>query len=398
MRVNVRFIIMNAVKLKKPIWQIGLGLGLLLEMTLAGSAIIHGMRQSRQPQASPTAIAAPRVVALGRLEPVSEILSIATPLALEGDRLAELSVKVGDAVKTGQVLAVLDSRDRLEKLAEQAQEQVQIAESQLAQVKAGAKRGEIAAQQATIAQLEAELSGETAAQAATLSKLRAELANAQSEFDRYESLYQAGAISASEQAAKRLTLSTAQAQLNEAEANQNRTANTLQAQIEAARATLNQIAEVRPEDIAVAQAEVTRATTAAKVAAAELDQAFVRSPTAGQVLKVLVRPGEKIEGGIVELGQTEEMIVVAEVDESDIEKIKIGQSASVTGSAFGKTLQGQVSEIAQAVSKQSVFSNQPGANLDARVVEVRVALTPQSSQMVKNLANLQVQVAIETGE
>ena len=42
-----------------------------------------------------------------------------------------------------------------------------------------------------------------------------------------------------------------------------------------------------------------------------------------------------------------------------------------------------------------MFSNQPGENLDSRVVEVKIRLTPQDSKKVAGLTNLQVQTAIE---
>ncbi|EHC12976.1 hypothetical protein [Fischerella thermalis] len=56
----------------------------------------------------------------------------------------------------------------------QAKEQVKIAQAKLAQVKAGAKTGEIQAQQANISRLQAEQATEIQAQTATIARLRAE--------------------------------------------------------------------------------------------------------------------------------------------------------------------------------------------------------------------------------
>ena len=226
-------------RLQNPAFVIGIGLVVLA----IGGGIFYGLRQRTSILGAevPVSLSTPQVVALGRLEPSSEVISLSAPLALQSDRLAELKVKVGDAVEAQQVVAVLDSRNRLEKLLAEAQEQVQIAEKKLAQVTAGAKQGEINAQRATVVQLQAELSGEMTAQAAALARLQAALNNAQADFDRFESLYQAGAISASDQDAKRLALRSAQAQFDEAKANRSRIVNTLQAQIKSAQATLNQI-------------------------------------------------------------------------------------------------------------------------------------------------------------
>lgn len=67
-------------------------------------------------------------------------------------------------------------------------------------MKVGAKSGEIQAQQATIARLEAELSGSIATQNAALAKLneviarwQSEVNNSRTEYNRYEQLYQQGA-------------------------------------------------------------------------------------------------------------------------------------------------------------------------------------------------------------
>ena len=66
-------------------------------------------------------------------------------------------------IKPGDVIAVLDSRDRLQAALNQSQEQVRVAEANLALVKAGAKTGEIQAQQAAIARIQIERGNNIAA-------------------------------------------------------------------------------------------------------------------------------------------------------------------------------------------------------------------------------------------
>jgi HlyD family secretion protein len=63
----------------------------------------------------------------------------------------ELRVEEGDSVDAGQIIAVLDSRDRLQDAVRRVEEEVRSAQARLAQVQSGAKVGEIQAQQATIA-------------------------------------------------------------------------------------------------------------------------------------------------------------------------------------------------------------------------------------------------------
>jgi HlyD family secretion protein len=88
------------------------------------------------------------------------------------------------------------------------------------------------------------------------------------------------------------------------------------------------------------------------------------------------------------------MQVVAEVYQSEIQKVRQGQSATITSEAFGEELRGTVHEIGMEVSRQSTFSNQPGENLDQRIVKVRIRINPEESQRIAGLTNLQVQVAI----
>ena len=382
-------------KSSKP-WLIGL---LVTATTLTGATFLWKISNSELDKSSPPIQATPiirKVTALGRLEPETEVINLFPPLALDGDRLDRLLVKRGDWVEAGEVVAVLASRDRLQTALEEAQKEVAVAQTKLAQVKAGAKTGEITAQQAQINRLEAELQGQMTAQKAAVARWQSEVRTAKAEYQRYESLYQDGAISASERDNKRLVWETAQAQLEEALATENRTITTLEAQIAAAKATLNRIAEVRPVDVETARAEVERPIASVKRAETELAQAYVRTPIAGQILTIHTHPGETIdeEYGIAELGQTEQMVVVAEVYQTDINKVSLGQNAVITSNLFSEKLQGKVSEIGLQVTRQNVFSNQPGENLDRRVVEVKILLTPEDSQRVAGLTNLQVQTAI----
>ncbi|MBD1868067.1 ABC exporter membrane fusion protein [Oculatella sp. FACHB-28] len=336
------------------------------------------------------------IVALGRLEPETEVTKVSVPATLSNDRVAQLLVKRGDRVQANQVIAILDSYDRLQGALLEAEQQVAVAQAELAQVRAGAKSGEIEAQQAEIGRLQAELAGETRRQQATLASLEAEVNNARSEYNRYQSLYQEGAISASQFDQRRLAFQKAQAQFNEGKANQSRTTDTLQAQIESARANLNRIAEVRPIDVQTAQAKVEQAIAVAQRAKADLRQAEVRSPQAGQILEIYAKAGEVVnEKGIADLGQTRQMRVVAEVYQSDIKEIRIGQQAVITGEPFSGELRGTVEEIGLQVSQQEIFNNQPGENLDQRVVKVRIRLNAAGSDQVSGLTNLQVQVAIQ---
>ena len=359
------------------------------------------VRIDRAEQAQLEAAAAPRVptvTALGRIEPQGELIELSAPTASQGSRVAEITVEAGDFIEQNQLVAVLDSRARLEAALQKAEENVQIERAQLAQVRAGAKSGEIQAQVAEVARLEAAREADIATQRATIARLEAEMQNAQADYERYDYLFKQGAISGSERDARELAYITAQRSLEEAQAGLNRVQSTSTQQISQARSTLARIQDVRPVDIASAEAEVNAAIASVAEAQANLADAEVRSPIAGQIIKLHVRPGEDIGSkGIATLGQTNQMRVVAEVYQSDISDIQPGQPVEVATPVVSETLKGTVERIGLQVGQQAVVSDDPAANLDARVIDVYIALDRASSDRVSGLSNLQVTATIQTG-
>jgi HlyD family secretion protein len=410
------------------------------------------------------------VTALGRLEPKGEVIKLSAPTSQgsQGNRVEKLLVSEGELVKTGQVIAVLDNSDKLQAGYEKAKEAVKVSQANLAKVQAGAKTGEIdaqkaeiariqaqslgeeraqretlgrleaqwegdkSAQKAALARLEAQLEGDKKAQAATMKRLQAELNNAQVELRRYEQLYKAGAIAQSLYDTKRLSVDTLIQQLNEAKAvlvrtegtggkqiseakaNLRRITNTgskqineaqavlarIQAtsgkQVSSAQGTLSKIAEVRPVDIEAAKAELKQAIAAEKEAKANFEQAFVKAPKDSVVFKIHTRPGETVSNdGIVELGQVKQMIVIAEVYQTNISKIKEGQNVRVVSNSLPNELQGKVNLIGWQIQRQNVINADPSDNIDSRVVEVRVDLDEKSSQNAAKFTNLQVKAIFE---
>ena len=409
-----------------------LGGGILLSQVLNSQVL-----QTKQP-AQEQQVVIPEiktVSALGKLEPEGEVIQLAASSSgqgSQGNKIEKLLVKEGEKVKAGQVIAILDNSNKLQAAYEKAQQTVEIAKANLAKVQAGAKSGEINAQKSeiariqaqslgderaqreTLARLEAQLEGDKATQKATIRRLQAELNNAKSELSRYEKLYKDGAISQSDFDSRRLKVDTVVQQLNEAKATLERTKSTgtrqiteakavlnriqdvRNQQVNSAKATLNKISEVRPVDVAAAQAELRQAIASAKEQKASYEQSFVKAPKEGVILKINNYPGEKIsDSGVVELGQIKNMMVIAEVYQSHISKIKLGQNVRVKSNSLGHELQGKVDSIGWKIQRQNVINADPTENIDARVVEVRVRLNEESSQKAAKFTNLQVKAVFE---
>ncbi len=338
------------------------------------------------------------VAALGRLEPKGEVIHLSAPDSLAGGvRVTKLLIKKGDRVRRGQIVALLDSYDSDLAAVKKAQMEVQVTQANLDNIKAGAKISDIYAQKAAVAQLKAELSGQIFAQKATIARIQAQLNNAEIQNRRYQLLYDNGAISASDADNRRLQVDTFQQELNEAQASLARTIATLKKQLTEAKDKVVSIAQVRPTDIQVAEANIESAKASVVQAKANLELNIIRSPIDGQVLKIHAWPGEIISTkGIADLGYTNQMCVVAEIYETDIEKVHVGQSAIITSSAFTGKLRGTVTDIGLQVGKQSIFTDNPGADTDNKVIDVKVLIdNPADSRRVAGLTNLQVQVVIQ---
>ena len=340
-----------------------------------------------------------RVTALGKLQPKGEVIKLSVANA-EDSRVNKLLVSEGDRVKSGQIIAVLQGIDKNKAELVEAEKNLEIEQAKLAQVKLGqSKQAEITAQKAIINRIEAQLKNEKAEKQAALSRSLSQQKNAQATLQRYEKLHKQGAISAFELDELRESAQIARANFNQAQAQLATTISTLRSSIEAEKATLKQLQEVRPVDVQVAQKIVDKAIANVQRVKIELEDFFVRSPIAGQILKIYTKVGEQVNTseGIVELAQTNQMYAVAEVYETDDSKLRVGQQASIEsehGGIKGK-LSGTIEHIGLQIKKQDILQSDPTADRDARVIEVKVRLKPQDSAKVDGLTNLQVRITFD---
>lgn len=378
------------------------------------------------------------VTGLGRIEPLSEVIKVAPNPSMAGARVKTLLVKEGDFLRKGDIIAYTSDYDLKQAELERAKKELQVAQANLNIVKAGAKQGTINAQQATIAQLQAELEGaiasdqakldrlqaqlksETLEKQATINRLQAEKNNAQAEFNRYEKLATEGVISDSELDNRALTLDTSKQRYQEAiaiydktvstlteeiketQADATQRANSLRKRIASAEATLNEISEIRAVDVAKAQTEVESAIALINQIEVDLELTMIKAPIDGEIIDIKAYGGENIssEEGIVEMGDTQQMVVIGEIYESDISKVKLGQETEIKSenNSFDGKVKGKVIEISNKIGKKDVLETDPAANVDARVIEVKIAVNPEDNNKIKNLIYSQVIVNIAVSQ
>jgi len=151
------------------------------------------------------------------------------------------------------------------------------------------------------------------------------------------------------------------------------------------------IAATSLRDAAQLKVDVARAEL--KMAQSVFEGDTVRSPLEGRVIKIHARPGERVgPDGIAELAETDTMYAIAEVYETDIGRVKVGQHATMKSPAFDPELTGSVERIGMKIGKLDVVDTNPAARTDARIVEVEIRL--DDSRRAASLSNLQVEVAI----
>jgi len=326
----------------------GLAVAVLLAVTACG-----------QPAPPPAVVEAPSGVAcLGRIEPENGVMVIgARSISGQPSIVARLLVNEGDAIAQGQILAVLNSRDELAAAASQTEARIALAQARLAQIKAGAKPADLAAQHAEVQRLEREFE------------------NAQRDYEREQRLLEAGATTQAAVDTRRLGFESGTQLLAQA------------------RSRLASLSEFRAVDVEVAERELAVAEAEAARARAALDQAVVRSPVAGRVLEVRAWPGEEVgPGGILEIGRTDQMYVIAEVPEADVARVATGQRATITAGSLAKPLTGIVDRLGSKVTKNPTMPVDPASFADGRIVEARIKL--DDSATASRLINAQVQVVI----
>lgn len=102
-----------------------------------------------------------------------------------------------------------------------------------------------------------------------------------------------------------------------------------------------------------------------------LDQAALRSPIEGTVIKTLVKAGEVSSPGqtVAMVVDTNKLYVSANVEETQIHKVKEGEAVEISLDNFpGKVLLGKVKEISKATA--STFSLLPSTNTSGNFTKV----------------------------
>ncbi len=311
-----------------------------------------------EPEPTPTLRA---VVALGKLQPEGDVVTVALPYGAGDARIEQVLVTIGQKVIRGDVLARLDNTGPL-------------------QSALGTARANLALREATLDQTRAAISASRDEARAALERAQVTADVANSSRLRTQDLFDRGV--------------TTGALLDEAIATAQRTVRD----VEKAQVTLSRYAseDINSQpDVVVAARNVDTARADMARASQDLARGIVTAPLTGTVLDIHTKAGEKPgSGGVADIGNIAQMTAVLEVYQSEIATISVGQPVELSSDALNGSLTGLVSDIGYSVKRQSQISDDPAANTDARVVEVSVRLDEESSARAERLTHLEVTARI----
>ncbi len=292
-------------------------------------------------------------------------------------KIEEITKKEGDVVQKGEVLVRLDP-NQLESGTEaqlaafqSAQTQITAAENQRAQ----------ANQQLNVAQIAIDTARQNAATAQTeIDRAQVELNAANRELKRAESLLESGVIARQEFDQARDRVETAQVSLK-----------TARERLESQRISIRDAqARVRQQEIAVRDSSnaIQRASKSADQQAAvlrgqrnQLDKSVVVAPINGVIAEIPAKVGTFAVANfsttaLLTIADMSEINVEVKVDETEIDKVAVGQKAKIKVDAFGEQeLEGEVLQKTPLAVGKSQTSGGLSTNINVQEAkEFRVVI------------------------
>ncbi|UYZ13043.1 efflux RND transporter periplasmic adaptor subunit [Brevibacillus sp. WF146] len=251
--------------------------------------------------------------------------------------LREFAVKEGDAVKKGQVIGKIDTSDVDSRIME-IDAQIELARANLSKAQAGSEPEELAQERERVAQTERDYD------------------NAKREYERIRQLHESGA--------------TTQQELDKAKA-----------QVDSALSALNVARQQyalkqkgpRREEIASLEAQINSRLAEKALLEKERVQSVLVAPADGTVIERAAENGQYVNKGteILTLANLNHLLIEADINESDVSKIRLGQTAVIEGSALGKQ-----KLSAKVIRISPIAVTTPNSSGQGEKTRVKVTLEP----------------------
>jgi len=256
-------------------------------------------------------------------------------------KIEKILVREGEQVKEGQLLAQFEARELTAQVGV-AKAAAVVAQATLADAEAGARPREIGAGEEELRDAEAQL------------------AKASSDWQRYQRLRGEGVVTTADWEQVHQRFDSAQARRNVAEQQ------------------LRLLREgTRPETITTQRRRLELARAEIVRAEAALANARLTAPYAGVITRKHREDGEALDIGmpVLDIATLDDRYVRAEIDETDIGRLKLGQPAQISADGFpGLEFVGKVVEVKQQMGPKKLIPTDPSKIVDYKVLDVEVSL------------------------
>lgn len=237
-------------------------------------------------------------------------------------RVKEVNFEVGDYVKKGEPLVILET-DELYVQLSQAEDALASAKANLAANESGTLPQQLDQVKAAFEQAETNY------------------LNTKSDYERIKALYEAGAAS-------KQTLDSMEAKYKVAKS-----------QYESAKEQLRLTEERLPKNIEALRAQVAQAEAQVELIKTNIKNSVIRAPISGMISSKQINPGEMCQAGVTlgSIVNIDKVKVVIDVPEEDINKIREGQEVTVNIDALGDKgkIKGKISIISPASASSRLF-------------------------------------------
>ncbi|MET0337037.1 MAG: HlyD family secretion protein [Caulobacter sp.] len=282
------------------------------------------------------------------------------------------SVPVQDfqTVTEGQLLATIDDRIYRQRL-QQAEAALHAAQANLA----------------NSAQAQSTARGGVAQSTAGVAGAEAQLVRARADAKRSQTLFEGGWVAQAQVDITRAALRAAEAQVAQARAQQSIAGTSV------ASAVVNRDA---------LQAAVENAAAQVTLARIDLQNTRIIAPRAGKLGEISVRQGQQVAVATQLMALVPDRVwVTANLKETQMKRVRVGQSADLTVDALGSTLHGHVERIAPATGSEfSVIRPDNATGNFTKVAQrlpVRIALDPGQADLDRLSPGMSVVARIDTG-
>ncbi len=339
-----------------------------------------------------------QIVAQGRITPATGLVGVFAPI---GDRIEEFDSNVfeGATVSKGDRLGRLASYRARELELEALKATIEESDS-VRDALVSAKKSDLAAASSVVDQVSA-ASEELAAKEKEIQSLGRQLNLAVEECRRIVRLKKRSDLVSDRKVTQaKHAADMARAALDAAKIQYNALKESAKANLAVAKSKKDSVAA--GHDRALAAIPTRSIEIKQRMLEEQLRESAMPAPADGTILKIYSSVGETVgRKPVMQIADLEHMVCHAEVYETYLKDIKVGQPAVLKSLAFedGVNVTGVVQSVGRMIHGAELKELDPFAKSDVRVVEVTIEIDAgASTEQAARLVNLQVEVIIDTGE